>query len=115
MTSQEQLNILRKLSKKPNASQRKLASELGISLGKLNYILNELKKKGFVKISNFKKNPNKIKYLYLLTPKGISEKTKLTVNFMKKKLKEYDELKEEIENIKRSKSCGLLFQQKILS
>ena len=97
--NQEQLDILRKLSKKPNISQRELASDLGISLGKLNYVLNELKTKGLVKISNFKKNPNKIKYLYLLTPKGISEKTKLTVNFMKKKLREYDELKKEIENI----------------
>ena len=99
--NQEQLDILRKLSKKPNISQRELASDLGISLGKLNYVLNELKTKGLVKISNFKKNPNKIKYLYLLTPKGISEKTKLTVNFMKKKLREYDELKKEIENIKK--------------
>ena len=99
--NQEQLDILRKLSKKPNISQRELASDLGISLGKLNYVLNELKTKGLVKISNFKKNPNKIKYLYLLTPKGISAKTKLTVNFMKKKLREYDELKKEIENIKK--------------
>ena len=81
--SQEQFEVLRKLSKKPSASQRELASELEISLGKLNYVLNQLKKKGLIKIKNFKKNPDKIRYLYLLTPRGITEKTKLTLNFMK--------------------------------
>ena len=96
--SQEQFEVLRKLSKKPSASQRELASELEISLGKLNYVLNQLKKKGLIKIKNFKKNPDKIRYLYLLTPRGITEKTKLTLNFMKKKLEEYDELKKEVEN-----------------
>tara|TARA_Y100000590_G_C15626292_1_gene979481 strand:- start:167 stop:475 length:309 start_codon:yes stop_codon:yes gene_type:complete len=96
--SQEQFEVLRKLSKKPSASQRELASELEISLGKLNYVLNQLKKKGLIKIKNFKKNPDKIRYLYLLTPRGITEKTKLTLNFMKRKLEEYDELKKEVEN-----------------
>ena len=78
-----------------------MASELKISLGKLNYVLNELKKKGLIKINNFQKNKNKSRYLYLLTPKGISEKTNLTINFMKRKLKEYDELKKEIEKSKK--------------
>ena len=98
--NQEQFNVLRKLSKNPKANQRMLASELDISLGKLNYVINELKKKGLIKIQNFKKNPNKAGYLYLLTPKGIAEKTNLTINFMKKKLKEYEELKKEIKKRK---------------
>ena len=92
----EHLNILRKISKDPNLSQRELAENLGLSLGKVNYCLVELKKKGFLKIQNFKKSENKIKYLYVLTPKGIAEKTELTLKFMKKKMKEYDELKKEI-------------------
>ena len=94
--NQDQLNLLRKIKDKPEASQRKLAEELGFSLGKLNYCLKALKVKGLIKISNFTKNPEKINYIYVLTPKGISEKTKLTVNFMKKKMKEYDELKKEL-------------------
>ena len=94
--SQDQLEILRKINKKPKLSQRELAKELGFSLGKLNYCIKELRKKGLVKIENFKKNPNKLNYIYLLTPKGVSEKTKLTINFMKKKAKEYDELKKEL-------------------
>ena len=87
---------LRKISKKPESSQRELAKELGFSLGKLNYCMKELKSKGLIKIKNFKKNPNKVNYLYVLTPHGISSKTKMTINFMKRKLKEYDELKLEI-------------------
>ena len=97
--NQEQFNLLRKLNNNPEASQRELATELEISLGKLNYVLNELKKKGLVKISNFKKNQNKSRYLYLLTPKGIAEKTQITLNFMKRKLQEYDELKTELRNL----------------
>ena len=88
--------ILRKLSKNQELSQRELAVELGFSLGKLNYCLKSLKDKGFIKINNFRKNPNKINYLYIITPRGLSEKTKLTINFMKKKMKEYEELKKEI-------------------
>lgn len=73
-----------------------MAEELGFSLGKLNYCLKALKNKGLIKIKNFQKNPNKINYLYVLTPKGISEKTRLTVNFMQRKFKEYEELKKEL-------------------
>tara|TARA_B100000963_G_C22634835_1_gene677014 strand:- start:899 stop:1210 length:312 start_codon:yes stop_codon:yes gene_type:complete len=93
-------NLLRKISKKPKASQRELAKELGFSLGKLNYCLNELKLKGLLKIKNFKNNKNKLNYIYLITPRGISEKTRLTINFMKRKMREYDELKKELKNDK---------------
>ena len=95
---QDYFNILRKVSKKPNTNQRQLAKDLGFSLGKLNYCLNELKLKGFVKIQNFKKNKKKINYIYILTPRGLAQKTKLTINFMKRKMEEYDELKKELKN-----------------
>ena len=90
--------VRRKIQKNSESTQRELAYELGFSLGKLNYCLAALKNKGLVKINNFKKNPNKIGYVYVLTPKGITLKTKLTLNFMKKKMEEFDELKKEIEN-----------------
>ena len=96
--NQEFLNLLRQIASDPNASQRKLANKLGFSLGKLNYCLKALRDKGLIKIKNFKNNPNKLNYVYILTPKGMSEKTKLTLNFMKKKMKEYDDLKKELEN-----------------
>ena len=96
----DEFNILRKILKKPQSTQRDLAKELGFSLGKLNYCLKSLKQKGLVKIGNFAKNPQKINYIYLLTPKGITEKTNLTINFMKRKMAEYDELKEELKKDK---------------
>ena len=98
---QDHFDVLRKIQKKPESTQRELAEQLGFSLGKLNYCLKALQVKGLVKIENFKKNPKKINYIYVLTPKGITEKTKLTINFMKRKMKEYDELKKEIENLKK--------------
>ena len=94
---QDHFEVLRRVQKKPNTSQRELAEDLGFSLGKLNYCLKALQKKGLVKLQNFTKQENKIKYFsYVITPKGIAERTKLTVNFMKQKLKEYDELKKEL-------------------
>ena len=94
---QDQFEVLRKIQETPESSQRELAEKLGFSLGKLNYCLKALQKKGLVKLQNFQKKTNKISYLqYVITPKGISERTKLTVNFMKKKMKEYDELKIEL-------------------
>ena len=92
----DKFNVLRKVNSNPNISQRELASQLNLSLGKVNYCLKSLKNKGLVKIKNFKKSENKLRYAYILTPKGIAEKTKITVNFMKKKMQEYDELKSEI-------------------
>lgn len=94
----EHFQILRKIDKKPNSTQRELANDLGISLGKLNYCITALKKKGLIKIKNFKKNPKKINYLYILTPRGIAMKTNMTIDFMKKKIQEYNELKSELDN-----------------
>ncbi len=94
--NQDHFEVLRKIKIKPETTQRELADELGFSLGKLNYCLKALRAKGLIKIENFRKNKNKINYIYVLTPKGIAEKTKLTINFMKRKMKEYEELKKEI-------------------
>jgi len=94
--NQDHFNVLRKIKNKPNMTQREMAKDLNLSLGKLNYCLRALKLKGLIKIENFKKNPNKLNYIYVLTPKGISEKTKLTINFMNRKMIEYDELKKEL-------------------
>tara|TARA_B100000029_G_scaffold484866_1_gene537546 strand:- start:4900 stop:5199 length:300 start_codon:yes stop_codon:yes gene_type:complete len=93
---QDHFQVLRTIKNKPETSQREMAKNLGFSLGKLNYCLKALQKKGLIKIDNFKKNPNKVNYMYVLTPKGIAEKTKLTINFMKRTLKEYDQLKKEL-------------------
>ena len=96
---QDQFEVLRKIKNTPESSQRELAEQLGFSLGKLNYCLKALQKKGFVKLQNFQKKTNKISYLqYVITPKGISKRTKLTINFMKRKMEEYDELKRELKN-----------------
>jgi len=93
----DEFEVLRKIQKKSKTSQRELANELEFSLGKLNYCLKALKKKGFVKLQSFQKSENKIKHLqYVVTPKGLAERTRLTINFMKRKMKEYDELKKEL-------------------
>ena len=96
--NQDHFELLRKIHKKPEVTQRALANELGFSLGKLNYCLKSLRTKGLIKIKNFKKNPKKINYFYVLTPNGLAAKTNLTINYIKKKLKEYDELKNESEH-----------------
>ena len=96
--TQDHFEVLRKIQKKPKASQRELANELGFSLGKLNYCLKALRTKGLVKIDNFSKKDNKLSYIkYVITPKGIAERTKLTLDFMKRKMNEYDELKKELD------------------
>lgn len=97
----DHFEVLRKIDKGSKVSQRKMAEDLGFSLGKLNYCLKALQSKGLVKIKNFQKKKDKISYIqYVITPKGIAERTKLTVNFMKRKMEEYDELKEELEGKK---------------
>ena len=97
--NEDHFQILRKIQKNPKSSQRELASDLGISLGKLNYCLKALQEKGLIKINNFQNNTNKINYIYVLTPIGIKHRLKFTIIFMKKKMREYDELKSEIKLI----------------
>ena len=98
MKEQDSLEILRKIQKKTVSSQRELAGVLGFSLGKLNYCLKALQAKGLVKIESFKKKQDKLSYInYVITPKGVALRLKLTLNFMKRKMQEYDELKKELE------------------
>jgi EPS-associated MarR family transcriptional regulator len=92
--------VLHFLEKEPELTQRELAQKLGISLGGVNYCLKALIDIGHVKADNFSKNPNKSMYLYLLTPQGIAEKTKLTADFLKRKMAEYRALKKEIESVR---------------
>jgi EPS-associated MarR family transcriptional regulator len=91
--------VLHLLEHDPELTQRELAQKLGISLGGVNYCLKSLIDLGHIKAGNFSKNPNKSIYLYLLTPKGIAEKAKLTRGFLKRKMTEYQALKKEIELI----------------
>ena len=100
--NQDHLNVLRSINNQPTLSQRKLAKNLGFSLGKLNYCLKALKDKGLIKIQNFQKKEKKIQYFKsIITPEGLAERTRLTINFMKRKMKEYDELKNELEGNKK--------------
>lgn len=94
-------NLLKILADKPALSQRQLAKELGISLGKTNYCLRALIDKGWIKAENFRQNPHKIRYLYKLTPGGIEEKARVTSRFLKQKLREYEEIKAEIEQLRK--------------
>jgi EPS-associated MarR family transcriptional regulator len=93
--------LLKSIEENPSQSQRELSQSLGISLGKLNYCLKALIDKGLVKAGNFRKNPQKRHYLYLLTPQGIEEKAKVTMRFLKRKVKDYEELKREIEELQK--------------
>ncbi len=97
---ENEFNILRLIDKESRTTQRSIAKKLGYSLGKLNYCLRGLRKKGLVKIKNFKRNDNKLSYLYILTPKGISLKTNMTISFLKKRAKEFELLKREMKKSK---------------
>lgn len=99
MDKETHLNLLRKLEKNPDYTQRQLAVDMGVSLGKLNYCLKNLMASGWVKVNNFHNNPNKRSYGYLLTPSGMEEKARLTVQFLRRKVKEYDQLQEEIKQL----------------
>jgi len=94
-------NLLRRLDQNPDCSQRELANEMGVSLGKVNYCLNKLVEKGWVKVNNFRSSKNKKSYVYLLTPKGIEEKGKLTIEFLRRKTVEYEVLKSEIRQLQQ--------------
>ena len=94
------LRVLRALEANPKLSQRQLAAELGVSLGGVNYALKALVERGFVKADNFRKSGTKVAYFYVLTPKGIAEKTLLATAFLGRKLEEYEVLRQEIEALK---------------
>ena len=94
------LDLLRKLESNPEYTQRELSQEMGVSLGKINYCMKKLIEKGWIKLSNFGHNPNKVGYIYLLTPKGIEQKSRLTTSFLKTKIKEFEMLRDEISKLK---------------
>ena len=95
------LDLLRKLEVNPEYTQRELSQEMGVSLGKINYCMKKLIEKGWIKLTNFSRNPNKVGYLYLLTPKGIEQKSRLTFAFLAIKMEEYEILKGEISKLKQ--------------
>ena len=95
------LRLLRLLESKPNLSQRALARELGVSLGKVNYCLNALVEKGWIKVRNFRNSDNKLGYIYLLTPRGIESRASITMRFLKRKVDEFESLKREIALLER--------------
>ena len=90
--SEEELEILRKIEENPNLTQRQIAEHLGLSLGKINYLIKALLGKGMVKVDNFRKSDRKLGYLYLLTPEGVERKRKLTLLFLQRKAEEFDKL-----------------------
>ena len=103
-TNQDLFEVIRKIYKSSYLSQRNMSIQLGFSLGKLNYCLNRLKKHGLIRIRRFKDSKNKLNYAYVLTPRGMKARTKLTIDYMKQKMKEYDELKKELRSQKRAKN-----------
>jgi len=99
--------VMRILQENPDLTQRELAEELGVSVGGLNYCLNALMDKGWVKMQNFQNSKNKFKYVYLLTPQGIAQKVALTSRFLERKMQEYETLKAEIDSLHQDvKSAG---------
>lgn len=100
-TDHQYLQLLKQLHAHPHLNQRELAEQMGISLGKANYCMRALMEKGLVKLENFSQAENKRKYAYLLTPAGIEEKTRITLDFLKRKQTEYDAIKLEIEALQQ--------------
>lgn len=98
--------VLRILEQRPEISQRELAEEVGIALGKVNYVLSALTGKGLVKMRNFRNSDNKLRYAYILTPAGLSAKLELTSGFLRRKLAEYEALKAEIESLQAETEWG---------
>lgn len=109
--AEELLSLLREIDKTPEMTQRQMSSRVGMSLGKVNFLLRALVGKGLIKVSNFKKSEHKTAYLYHLTPHGIEEKTKITYLFLKRKIKEYEQLEEEIKRLtKEINDTGFPFE-----
>jgi EPS-associated MarR family transcriptional regulator len=103
--------LLKLLEETPDVTQRELAARLDISLGKANYCLRALTARGWVKMDNFRRNPSKIGYVYLLTPKGIEEKARMTMRFLRHKLHEFDALKAEIERLQTEVGNSMASEQ----
>ena len=100
LENEEALRIFREINRSPGMTQREFSSRLGISLGKVNFLINALIQKGFVKVENFKKSSSKSKYLYCLTPRGIEEKSRMTYLFLNRKMREYEHLELEIQQLR---------------
>lgn len=96
LTDEYRYKILKLVQTKPDISQRELAKELGVSLGKANFCLKALIEKGLLKATNFRNSQNKLAYMYLLTPSGVEEKSKITLRFLKSKMQEYELLQQEL-------------------
>lgn len=107
MSEDTHYNVLKLIEENPRITQRELALALGVSLGKVNYCLKAVLEKGWVKANNFKNSNNKMAYAYLLTPKGIEAKTALSLQFLKKKMKEYEQLKQEISQLQKTLKANL--------
>ncbi|HUR92454.1 MAG TPA: MarR family EPS-associated transcriptional regulator [Gemmatimonadaceae bacterium] len=101
------LNVLRLLESNPRLSQREMAREMGISLGKTNYCVRALLAKGYLKVRNFSNNANKASYTYLLTPQGVAAKATLTRQFLQRKREEYEELRQEINRLQQEAESGV--------
>jgi MarR family. len=108
LETEESLLLLREIDANPQLTQRELSSHLGVSLGKINFLIKALIEKGFIKVDNFKNSKNKIAYLYFLTPSGIEEKAKITYWFLKRKMKEYEKLEIEIKKLKEEANLSNL-------
>jgi MarR family transcriptional regulator, temperature-dependent positive regulator of motility len=106
LTDPQRLEILKLLQTKPQMSQRDLAQAMGVSLGKANYCLKALMDKGLVKLENFRSNPDKRQYAYLLTPAGLEEKSRITLAFLRRKVVEYEALQREIEQLRGDLKTG---------
>ena len=101
LESEEVLKLLREIKNAPEVTQRELSASLGVSLGKINFLMNALIQKGYVKARNFRNSNNKVGYVYLLTPWGLEEKARITYHFLMRKTQEYDSLKREIEKLRK--------------
>lgn len=100
LTDPQRLELLKLLQEQPQMSQRDLAQAMGVSLGKANYCLKALMEKGLVKLEKFRASPDKRQYAYLLTPAGLREKTRITLEFLRNKMSEYEALEKEIEQLR---------------
>jgi EPS-associated MarR family transcriptional regulator len=109
--SEEVLNLLREIEQTSKTTQRELSSSLGISLGKVNFLLKALIHTGLIKVDNFKKSNNKSAYLYYLTPKGAEEKARITYHFLRRKTREFEELEQEIRRLEQEVSKAPVQQE----